>query len=119
MEGGQLPLPGTGPRTQGATWFDQAWGSQLVPEVQADPLARRCAGALMRWQSREPVPTYWSEDTDCMGWLAYEALQLTYIVLQYDSADEVLSLLASTGWWDPDTEGPERAEAVAAELGVL
>lgn len=102
----------------GDLWFDPRWGRQLAADVQTNPLARRCAGALMRWQATDPVPTY-TENLDSIAWLAYEATELAHIVTEYASADEVLALLASTGWWDPTIETDERPLAVAAELGVL
>jgi hypothetical protein len=74
----------------------------------------------MRHASQDPVPTYVSEDVDSTCWLAYEATDLAGLIRNgFGSVDEIAALLASTGWWDPDSEGPERPLAVAHELGVL
>lgn len=74
----------------------------------------------MRHAIQQPVPTYVSEDVDSVMWLAYEATDLAHVVETYPDTvtDEVLSLLASTGWWDPDREGPERALAVVRDVGI-
>ena len=99
-----------------------AWGlagAELMAWCRTDPLAHRCAGALMAHQSDVPCRTYWGEDEDACCWLAYEATDLAHIVETYPTAAEVVALLASTGWWDPDLEGPERALAVAHDLGLL
>jgi hypothetical protein len=103
--------------------WESVWGPEgreLLGWAQGDPLAHRAAGALMRHALQDPVPTYVSEDVDSTCWLAHEATDLAHLIeTGLGSVDEVTCLLASTGWWDPDREGPERPLAVAYELGIV
>lgn len=94
-------------------------GAELMAWCRTDALAHRCAGALMAHQAVEPCRTYWGEDEDACCWLAYEASDLANLVETYHSVEEVVTYLAGTTWWDPDVEGPERALAVAHDLGLL
>ena len=106
------------PAAAHSLWLDDALG--VLACAQGDPLAHRAAGALMRHAIQDPVPTYVSEDPDSTGWLAYEATDLAGLIRQgLGSVGEVKALLASTGWWDPESEGPERPLAVAYELGIV
>jgi len=54
-------------------------------------------------------------EQDAIAWLAMEAADLAKCTTEA----EVIALLADTSWWDPTQESADRAQCVAAELGLF
>lgn len=71
---------------------------------------RRAAAALMRHGT-------YHENPDGLAWLQSDVDDVL-CAAEHTGRDELVALLANAAWWDPSSEGPERAHAVADEMGL-